>query len=151
LTAEVLVHERSGEETFATACMVRVTAERDSARVYLAGHPAPILVGQAPQESPAGPPLGVLSDVVWDAVEVALPKGWRMFLYTDGLIEGGAGTGGADRLGVDGLHALLEEVDAAGPEPGLAVEQLIARAQELNAGALTDDLAVVVLTHREPE
>lgn len=150
LTAEVLVHERSNEETFATACMVRIDADRNRARVYLAGHPAPILLGpatvDASAESAAGPPLGVLADITWEPAELPLPEGWRMLLYTDGLIEGGSGKGGADRLGVEGLRGLLDEVDAAGPDPGGAVERLIGRAQELNAGALTDDLAVVVLS-----
>ncbi|HVE27956.1 MAG TPA: SpoIIE family protein phosphatase [Sporichthya sp.] len=150
LTAEVLVHERSNEETFATACMVRIDIDRKRARVYLAGHPSPILLGpvaaDAPTESVAGPPLGVLPDITWAPAEFPLPEGWRMLLYTDGLIEGGSGRGGADRLGVDGLRRLLDEVDAAGPDPGGAVERLIGRAQELNAGALTDDLAVVVLS-----
>jgi serine phosphatase RsbU (regulator of sigma subunit) len=150
LTAEVLQHERSTEETFATACMVRIAADRDSARVYLAGHPAPIMLGWdlgTLVEAPPGPPLGVVADMIWEPAEFALSAGWRMFLYTDGLIEGGSGDGTAERLGVDGLHALLTEVDAAGPDPGSAVERLIGRAQELNAGALTDDLAIVVLSH----
>jgi serine phosphatase RsbU (regulator of sigma subunit) len=145
LTAQVLVHERSNEETFATACMVRVSADRRSARVYLAGHPSPILLGGASPEPPAGPPLGVVPDIAWASAEMLLPADWRMFLYTDGLIEGAAGTGGNDRLGVEGLHRLLDEV--AGAAPGDAVERVIARAQELNAGLLTDDLAVVVLSH----
>jgi serine phosphatase RsbU (regulator of sigma subunit) len=150
LTADVLVHERSNEETFATACMVRIAGDRQSARIYLAGHPAPILLGWELgelEESPPGPPLGIVPDMVWTPAEVALAPGWRMFLYTDGLIEGGSGEGGADRLGVDGLRRLLDEVGAAGPDPGAAVERLIGLAQNLNAGALTDDLAVVVLSH----
>jgi anti-sigma regulatory factor (Ser/Thr protein kinase) len=55
-----------------------------------AGHPAPVLV--APDgvagflELPAGPPLG-LGGVPFESVEVTLPPGSLLALYTDGLVE----------------------------------------------------------------
>lgn len=55
-----------------------------------AAHPAPVLV--APDgaagflELPAGPPLG-LGGVPFESVEVALPPGSLLALYTDGLVE----------------------------------------------------------------
>jgi len=55
-----------------------------------AGHPAPVLV--APDgaagflEVPAGPPLG-LGGVPFESVEMTLPPGSLLALYTDGLVE----------------------------------------------------------------
>jgi anti-sigma regulatory factor (Ser/Thr protein kinase) len=55
-----------------------------------AGHPAPILVspdGTAEfLELPAGPPLG-LGGLPFESVEVPLPEGSLLALYTDGLVE----------------------------------------------------------------
>jgi serine phosphatase RsbU (regulator of sigma subunit) len=55
-----------------------------------AGHPAPVLV--APDgtaeflEPPAGPPLG-LGGLPFESVDVPLPEGSLLALYTDGLVE----------------------------------------------------------------
>ncbi|MEU1851274.1 SpoIIE family protein phosphatase [Streptomyces sp. NPDC019990] len=55
-----------------------------------AGHPPPALVHPDGTVSypdlPAGPPLG-LGGLPFDAVEVDLPEGSQLVLYTDGLIE----------------------------------------------------------------
>jgi hypothetical protein len=55
-----------------------------------AGHPAPVIV--APDgtasflEMPAGPPLG-LGGLPFESVDVQLPEGSLLALYTDGLVE----------------------------------------------------------------
>ncbi|WP_432117524.1 SpoIIE family protein phosphatase [Streptomyces sp. bgisy032] len=55
-----------------------------------AGHPPPALVRPdgtvTYPDLPAGPPLG-LGGLPFDAVEVELPEGGQLVLYTDGLIE----------------------------------------------------------------
>ncbi|MFJ8593960.1 SpoIIE family protein phosphatase [Streptomyces sp. NPDC093598] len=55
-----------------------------------AGHPPPALVrpdgSVTYPDLPAGPPLG-LGGLPFDAVEVDLPEGSQLVLYTDGLIE----------------------------------------------------------------
>lgn len=150
LTAQVLVHERSGEEVFATACMVRVHADRSSARVFLAGHPVPLVLGAPTPELPVGPPLGVIEDEHWPGVDLTLPAGWRLMLYTDGLIEGLIGPGRSERLGVGGLTDLLAQVQASELPPEDWIGTLLDRVHELNQGALGDDLALLVLSHRTP-
>ncbi|WP_234375331.1 ATP-binding SpoIIE family protein phosphatase, partial [Streptomyces scabiei] len=55
-----------------------------------AGHPPPALVGPDGDvsfpELPAGPPLG-LGGLPFEAVDIHLPEGSQLVLYTDGLIE----------------------------------------------------------------
>ncbi|WP_019876911.1 PP2C family protein-serine/threonine phosphatase [Sporichthya polymorpha] len=145
LTAEVLIHERSAEEVFATACMVCITPDRRSARVYLAGHPAPVPLGGAPVELPVGAPLGVLEGEHWTPGDLALDPGWRLMLFTDGLIEGLTGSDG-ERLGVEGLKTLLADARAGERPPAEWLTALLDRVRELNRGALADDLAVLVLS-----
>ncbi|MFD0528893.1 PP2C family protein-serine/threonine phosphatase [Kitasatospora arboriphila] len=125
----VLEHERRSDEIFATLCMlvlvpgaetvgadpadgtaVGVTAADGAAgtlpvetvRLFLAGHPAPLLLGPdgPPRLLPAdqaGPALGLLPCddglAAWPAVELELRPGWSLLLYTDGLVEGRVGAG----------------------------------------------------------
>ncbi|WCB97012.1 hypothetical protein DSM104299_05783 [Baekduia alba] len=145
---EVLVHERLADEVFATACMVSVAPDRRSAIVRVAGHPLPVLIAGGDATELPGPltrpPLGIGAGAgSWPEVPVALPAGWQLLLYTDGLIEGRV-DGGTERLGADRLVDLVRE--RAGAEPGsVLIDRLIATAERLNGGDLADDIAVLVL------
>jgi serine phosphatase RsbU (regulator of sigma subunit) len=144
---QVLVHERLADDVFATACMVSVAPDRRSAIVRVAGHPLPVLIagGQAHElDGPASrPPLGVgARPGSWPAMPLALPAGWQLLLYTDGLIEGRI-DGGPERLGSE---RLVELVATGAPEAGAQlVARLIATAERLNGGDLADDVAVLVV------
>ncbi|WP_405018200.1 SpoIIE family protein phosphatase [Kitasatospora sp. NBC_00070] len=169
----VLEHERRSDEIFATLCMLvlspahpdpdsPVRAETDApadrpgqerARFYLAGHPSPLLL--APGGTPtllsadqAGPALGLLHcddpGASWPAEELILDEGWSLLLYTDGLVEGRVGAG-SRRLGQDGLVELIGDHQAGGLTRGRLVDSAIAEVEELNGGALTDDVAVLLL------
>jgi serine phosphatase RsbU (regulator of sigma subunit) len=154
---EVLIHERLGDDVFATACMISVAPDRRSATVRVAGHPVPILLAEGVAgELPVGPvrpPLGAgLSAAASSAgVTVALPERWELLLFTDGLIEGRVGAGD-ERLGAARLVSLVAE-RAARADTGPAADEdgatligrLIATAEELNGGALADDVAVLLL------
>ncbi|MBP0452091.1 SpoIIE family protein phosphatase [Kitasatospora sp. RG8] len=160
----VLEHERRSDEIFATLCMLVIepgdAADRldslgavEHARLYLAGHPSPLLLGtdHRPLMLPsdlAGPALGLLpcddGQAVWPSHHVELPAGWRLLLYTDGLIEGRVGAG-SRRLGQDGLADLIGDHQSAGLTRGRLVDSAIAEVEELNGGALTDDVAVLLL------
>ncbi|WP_188300332.1 PP2C family protein-serine/threonine phosphatase [Streptomyces sp. CBMA156] len=160
----VLEHERRSDEIFATLCMLVIEpggtgngldslGAGERARLYLAGHPAPLLLGRdhEPVTLPAdlaGPALGLLpchdGQAAWPAHEIELRAGWRLLLYTDGLIEGRVGAG-SRRLGQDGLAGLVGDHQAAGLTRGRLVDSAIAEVEELNGGALTDDVAVLLL------
>lgn len=145
---QVLVHERLSEEVFATVCMVSLAPDRRSATLRIAGHQPPILLGpggKAPREldgSHIRPPLGLGSGGSWPGVGVELPEAWRLLLYTDGLVEGRVGDG-PERLGSDGLVELVAEA-AAADDPVL-IDRLIATAERLNGGGLSDDVTLLLL------
>ncbi|GHJ34458.1 SpoIIE family protein phosphatase [Streptomyces sp. TS71-3] len=146
---EVLEHERSDEEIFATLCTVDIAPDGLSAGFCLAGHPAPLL---APQDGPAdllsyesnGPALGIMPQARWQQTQVDLGPAWSLMLYTDGLIEGRVGDGNR-RLGQDGMVEMVRRQLAQ----GLAGDELLAaavnEARDLNGGELTDDVAVLLL------
>jgi serine phosphatase RsbU (regulator of sigma subunit) len=152
---QVLVHERHAEEIFATVSTVTIAPDRTSAMVRSAGHPPPVLLGDGHGGAPiigptaSGPPLGVFDDARWPARELALPERWGLLLLTDGLIEGRAAVGRSERLGMEGLIALLAGIDAAASwadEPSTLVADLIDEVLKLNGGAVLDDIAALLLT-----
>ncbi|WP_280696500.1 SpoIIE family protein phosphatase [Kitasatospora sp. GP82] len=125
----------------------------EHAQLYLAGHPAPLLL--RPEGRPvllpsdqAGPALGLVpcddGQAVWPAQHLELQPGWRLMLYTDGLVEGRVGAG-SPRLGQDGLVELIGDHQSTGLTRGRLVDSAIAEVEELNGGSLTDDVAVLLL------
>jgi serine phosphatase RsbU (regulator of sigma subunit) len=145
---EHLARDRESFEIFATACIVHVATDRRTARVWVAGHPPP-LVGPPPwtslDEIETGPCLGVIASPEWPANVVELSPGWAMFLYTDGLVEG---LDGEQRFGEEGLLASLGERSQALDDAAAIVAGVIDDAEGRHGGRLPDDVAVVLLVER---
>lgn len=149
---QVLEHERSDDEIFATLCTVDIAPDARSADLHLAGHPAPLLAtpgtpGSVPDLLPyteGGPALGLLPDARWQRIPVRLRGEWSLMLYTDGLIEGRIGQG-TQRLGQDGMVRMATRLLAEGLRGEELLDAALTEARELNGGELTDDVAVVLL------
>lgn len=148
---QVFVSERHAPGLFTTLCTIAFSDGQ--ARIRIAGHPPPIQLrfeGELPGELPhtIGPPLGVLTDAQWPLTTVSLPATWTLLLYTDGLIEGLDSEGNQGRLWNTGLLRLIGEAgDVRGPGLSGLPTRLVERAEQLNGGPLTDDVAIVVLTN----
>jgi serine phosphatase RsbU (regulator of sigma subunit) len=150
----VLEHEREIPLLFTTLCMLEIEADGAGAEMTLAGHPPPILIDGTSVSDfsrvAVGPPIG-LGDGRWQPTHLDLPTGWAMLLHTDGITEGRIGEG-SERLGTARLQALISEYIGARPDwwkhPDGLLTNLIARAEALNGGALTDDVAMVLLGSR---
>src|SRR5215217_3489454 len=159
---QVLVHERHREHIFATVCTLTIAADRRQARVHLAGHPAPLLVGddgvRLLSEAGVVPPLGVVPRTDWPATDVPLPSAWALLLHTDGLIDGRVGPG-PERLGGEGLAALVERLvqrrRSWRTAPESFLDALIQQVEALNGGDLVDDVAALLVgaqpSARSPE
>jgi serine phosphatase RsbU (regulator of sigma subunit) len=142
----VLVGERRFDEVFATLAMLVVEPSRHRGRLFLAGHPAPLLLDKTPVQLPdnlVGPALGMLPGVTWGSRIIELGPDWRLMLFSDGLVEGKIGQG-SERLGVERLLEIALAFPGYGDSAAL-VDHLIARARELHGGELTDDVAVLVV------
>ncbi len=148
---QVLVSERHDRSLFTTAATVALRpaegahSGRVEARVRLAGHPPPLVLGRRPRTvAPhVGLPLGISPSASWDDAQVLLDPGWAMLVHTDGLIEG-RGARPGDLLWTEGLVDVL----AAERDTDLdrLPERLVERAQQLNGGALVDDVAILLLS-----
>ncbi|MER6674470.1 SpoIIE family protein phosphatase [Streptomyces sp. NPDC000983] len=146
---QVLEHERSDEEIFATLCTVDIAPDGRRAGLCLAGHPSPLLArpGRAAKLLPYdnnGPALGLLPGARWPRMQVELGAEWSLMLYTDGLIEGRIGPG-RERLGQDGMVSMVRRQLAEGLRGEALLRAAVSEVRELNGGELTDDVAVLLL------
>ncbi len=148
----VLIRERSSEVVFTTACMAVIAPDRTSARVWLAGHHAPLLFDPVPHQLSGdgrGPMLGLREDAEWPGMPLVLGSGWRLVLFTDGWIEGKVGSG-PERLGVSGLVRLASQLPGlteGRTGTGAMLDRLLEQVEVLNEGPLQDDVAVLVIEH----
>ncbi|MBW0090431.1 SpoIIE family protein phosphatase [Pseudonocardia sp. KRD-184] len=140
---QVLVSERHDATLFTTVCTVAIPTGGD-AHVRLAGHPAPVVMHPPVQVEPLiGLPLGIAEHTSWEAEPLVLHAGWALLLYTDGLIEG-KGPVPDEPLWPEGLIRLLDD-ERDTPHADLPA-RLVERAQVLNGGPLSDDVAILLLT-----
>jgi serine phosphatase RsbU (regulator of sigma subunit) len=152
---QVLEHERHLPGLFATLCTLRIEPQPTSAWIVRAGHPRPLLIAEGTISALSGAHAGGAAIGIerngWSAEPVTLPDDWCMLLYTDGIIDARV-AGGSERLGEEGLKALLAEQMAAVPDwrerPRELLEALVERAERLNGQALSDDVAMLLLGAR---
>ncbi|MGW2722137.1 PP2C family protein-serine/threonine phosphatase [Streptomyces sp. NPDC001492] len=147
---QVLEHERSDDEIFATLCTVDISPDGRRAGLCLAGHPSPLIArpGRTAELLPYdnnGPALGLLPGARWPRMQVELGREWSLMLYTDGLIEGRIGEGRLERLGQDGMVEMVRRQLAAGLRGEALLRAAVNEVRELNGGELTDDVAVLLL------
>ncbi|MYR45588.1 fused response regulator/phosphatase [Streptomyces sp. SID5910] len=146
---QVLEHERSDDEIFATLCTVDIAPDGRRAGLCLAGHPAPLVAGPGvparllPYDN-NGPALGLLPGARWPRMQVELGAEWSLMLYTDGLIEGHIGEG-RERLGQDGMVEMVRRRFADGLRGEELIQTAVNEVRDLNGGELTDDVAVLLL------
>jgi serine phosphatase RsbU (regulator of sigma subunit) len=153
---QVFEHERHQAGLFATLCVVSVAPDRTTGRLFLAGHPPPLLItptGIAELTAERHTPLGIGDMRHWTGGEITLGTAWTILMFTDGLVEGRIGKGN-ERLEIEGLIGLVESFRAT-PDPVGAADSrddrmlatLVDQVRVLNGGDLTDDLAVLALSH----
>ncbi|GAA2876644.1 PP2C family protein-serine/threonine phosphatase [Streptomyces mexicanus] len=150
---QVLEHERTNDEIFATLCTVDISPDGRRAGLCLAGHPSPLVItpGRPARLLPYdnnGPALGLLPGARWPRTQVELGSRWSLMLYTDGLIEGRIGAEG-ERLGQDGMVDMVRRQLGQGLRGEELLRAAVNEVRALNGGELTDDVAVVML-EREP-
>ncbi|MFE5138543.1 SpoIIE family protein phosphatase [Streptomyces fagopyri] len=108
-----------------------------------AGHPPPVIIDPRGTvtfpDLPSGTPLGTGLGVPFESVELELPEGSLLALYTDGLVE----TRDQDiDVGIGHLGAALSQ-------PGRSLEDLCARATEpLPGQAPSDDVTLLLVRTR---
>jgi len=148
----VLRSERNSDETFATLCDLEFDAGAERARMRLAGHPSPLVVGHDDvlDVPPAGrgPLLGVFDHAHWPSTEIDLGTDWTLVVFTDGIIEGHA-EDGSERFDSVAL-ARAAGASGRGRTPRELADVLMEAAEAANGEPLKDDVALVILSASPP-
>ncbi|WP_217552547.1 SpoIIE family protein phosphatase [Streptomyces sp. GbtcB6] len=104
-----------------------------------AGHPPPAVIDPQGRvtfpDLPTGTPLGVGLGVPFEAVELELPEGSLLALYTDGLIE----------TRVDDIEEGMHRLGTALAQPSRSLEDLCNRAMETFQGRAPSDDSTLLL------
>jgi serine phosphatase RsbU (regulator of sigma subunit) len=137
----MLSHDLFGR--FATAIVARIDLSSHPARATIAsaGHPAPLLLdpsGDADCPPVAGTLLGVLPQPALHDLEITLPAGATLILYTDGLTDAGAPT-----RALSPAELCRQLADYAGSSPRELTRHLEELAVSRGAPGLRDDIAIL--------
>ena len=149
----VLERERKNPLSYATLCLAWIDARGEEVNLLSVGHPAPLLVaGREVTPLPATPmpPLGAVNWPVEQPLRMVLPDGWRLFFYTDGLIEGRAAPGSPERFGE---QRLVEAVRRLGGDvvDAESLERLLADVEAAGGEPFTDDVAVMLISQAQAQ
>ncbi|MCK9893076.1 SpoIIE family protein phosphatase [Frankia sp. AgB32] len=122
----------------------RPAASAVNLRLFLAGHPQPVVLHADGRASLVGRPgtlLGVLDDdeVSFPGIDLTLEAGEALVLYTDGVIEA---RDGHELLGEDRLLAAVS--DCAGLSAQGIADRVLTAAERFAGGNLRDDVAILV-------
>ena len=146
----VLLRERRSPGTFATFCLAWIDPARDEVRLMNLGHPVPLLITDEvrPLQIPPIPPIGTVDWPFEEPRLIALPDGWQLFFYTDGLIESRCSPGSPERYGegrlIDSLQALTcERID------GACMERLISAIEAEGGEPFADDVTMMLIAKAE--
>jgi serine phosphatase RsbU (regulator of sigma subunit) len=138
------VAPRLGPDRFVSLVHAVLDPAKGTLTYANAGHPAPVLLradGSVRRLRRGGPVLGVVAGADYEEGVLALHRGDRLVLVTDGITE--ASGEAAAELGENGLLASLRGLrDAAADE---AAPRLLEMARRFADGALADDAMVVIV------
>lgn len=81
-----------GAERFVTMVTIILDAATHKAKILIAGHMPPVRLDlhgkiDEPGLDVGGPPLGIMTDIPFEAIEVEILPGESLTLYTDGIFE----------------------------------------------------------------
>jgi serine phosphatase RsbU (regulator of sigma subunit) len=140
--ANDVVAEEIALGKFITMVYVAVDAAAGVARCASAGHPEPRLVlpdGSVEGVVVGGMALGIEPKQTFEEVEILLPRGAAIVLYTDGVIEARRDR---ELYGVERLDAVLARCTGCSAEE---IVQAVVADCRAYGGELTDDVAVVAI------
>jgi serine phosphatase RsbU (regulator of sigma subunit) len=144
----VLERERRNPLTFATLCLAWIDPRGNEVTILSLGHPAPLLLsadgGAEPLPATPMPPLGTVDWPTEEPLRLTLPDGWRLFFYTDGLIEGRVAPGSPERFGERRLVAAVRDhLDTASSVGGQDLDRLLDAVEAMNGAPFADDVTIM--------
>ncbi|MFL6186354.1 MAG: SpoIIE family protein phosphatase [Actinomycetes bacterium] len=148
---KVLARDRQSEEMFATVCCGWISPDHGRITVALAGHPPPLLARDgrvAVLQVPNGPALGIYDHrYPWPAGVLEVEGPWTLLCYTDGLVEGRRAPGSVERYGIEALASATARLLERAKGLDEVLDRLLEVVHEANGGDLSDDVAILCLSH----
>lgn len=138
LRLNALIYRSARGRKYATFFFARYSPSTGLLRYVNAGHNPPFIAhgGELHELTSTGKPIGILPDSTYHELEIEVPEGATLFLYTDGLNE--AANPEEEEFGYDRLRALFAETD----DPARIIDAVT----QFERGArATDDKTIVVL------
>jgi phosphoserine phosphatase RsbU/P len=137
---------RTDRVMFATACFIVLDPATRTARFASAGH-NPILVYDPAADSFAelgatGLPLGIVEDAAYTELEVPVPAGAMVVLYTDGIVE--ARNTAGEFFGLAKLRDIVRRHAAGSPRDVTAAVLAAVEAHWVDSTYIRDDFALLV-------
>jgi len=135
---------RLGPDRFVSLVYAVLDPARGTLAYANAGHPAPVLLrpdGAVRRLKRGGPVLGVVAEADYEEGLLAVDRGDRLVLVTDGITE--ATSRAEAELGDEGLLAGLRETRAAAAAE--AAPRVLELARRFADDSLADDATVVVV------
>ncbi|XZE20936.1 SpoIIE family protein phosphatase [Pirellulaceae bacterium SH449] len=135
-----------GAERFVTMVVIILDASQHKAKILIAGHMPPIRLDQhqkidEPGLDVGGPPLGIMTDIPFDAIEVDIRRGESLTLYTDGIFE--APNAAGDQFSMERVRQLVQShgkrIEACGD---LIMKQV---SEHIQGCDQEDDMCLVIL------
>ncbi|MBU6174728.1 MAG: SpoIIE family protein phosphatase, partial [Planctomycetes bacterium] len=135
-----------GAERFITMTAIILDYVANKASIVIAGHMPPIMWTQKkaleePGADTGGPPLGIMSDIPFDKVEVDILPGESMTLYTDGIFE--APNAGGEQFSIERVR---KQVAKSASDIQVTGNEIISQVQQHIVGCdQEDDMCLVIL------
>lgn len=145
---KVLEQERDDPDTYVTLCLAWLSGDNSAMEVVTLGHPAPLIrAGGRVEPLPVSRslPLGVFEGERTNVTRTALPPGWTLFFFTDGIVEGRAAPDAIERYGVHRLAKFLAR-EMSRSSVASALDHMLADTEAANGGALSDDATILSLS-----
>lgn len=133
-------------ERFVTMSVIVLDKAAHKASIVIAGHMPPIKFSKdgvitEPGADIGGPPLGIMSDIEFDAFETELLPGESLTMYTDGIFEAPNARG--EQFSITRVR---DEIQQAKGSVTAAGEQLISSVcQHITGCEQEDDMCLVIL------
>lgn len=139
-----------GVEKFITMAVIVLDYVAHKANIVIAGHMPPIMLMknksiEEPGADVGGPPLGIMSDIPFDAFELDIQPGESMTMYTDGIFEAPDAQG--TQFSIDRVR---QQVAACAGDIQRAGNEIIERVTKHIVGCEQEDDMCLVIVGRDP-
>ena len=133
-------------ERFITMSVIVLDKAAHKATIVIAGHMPPIMytkdgIVTEPGSEIGGPPLGIMSDIEFDSLEIELHPGESLTMYTDGIFE--APNSRHEQFSIERVR---QHIEVAKGDVTKAGEELISRVKQHIIGCeQEDDMCLVIV------